>query len=67
MFVLAAFIAFIIKSFEREEKSALEDLFVRFVNSEIVAQQGGERRRSQSLQKEEEDEKSENDDGEYFL
>ena len=65
MFVLAAFIAFIIKSFEREEKSALEDLFVRFVNSEIVAQQGSERRRSQSLQ-EKEDEEKEDDDGVYY-
>lgn len=35
--VLAAFIAFVIKSLEREEKSALEELFVRYVNNEILA------------------------------
>ena len=61
MFVLAAFIAFVIKSFEREEKSALEDLFVRFVNSELVAQQ--ENSEQKSLQ-EEEYQEEENDESE---
>lgn len=34
--VLAAFIAFVIKSIEREQKSILEEVFTRYVNHQIV-------------------------------
>ena len=57
--MIAAFIAFVIKSLEREEKSALEDLFVRYVNSELVA------RKKEEGQHREEEHDSETDEDEH--